>query len=279
MFQTHCLPKYWRHVMAPEDQEWVSKELFDTAGRLTTSLRLWWYAPEAPIKPATAGPRPGEYFRQNLFLWMPRKIWRVVLHCCTCNKELTSKGLYNNLRKVLDIDQHFYMATEHLECRPCSITFLSWGTNILDQLDAGHKAQFPCVMTHKGAVSKWTITLLRLRTLGNTPTAMHNTLSECHRELWLRRAQHYLTDCAQHKKHCETGVLQGVVNYRYPEPPMLQSLYNYRWLLSCYNQDVLQRLEAVKAQITSVFGQILKLDSTKKSKAMIINWSKIFVQI
>uniref|UniRef100_A0AAV2JMW0 Transposase n=1 Tax=Knipowitschia caucasica TaxID=637954 RepID=A0AAV2JMW0_KNICA len=38
----------------------------------------------------------------------------------------------------------------------------------------------------------------------------------------------------------------------------------HRWLMQVYAQDVLSRLGEVKASITSLSGQVLKLDSTKK---------------
>ena len=36
------------------------------------------------------------------------------------------------------------------------------------------------------------------------------------------------------------------------------------WLLTVYSYDVLSRLDEVKARVTSIFGSILKMDSTKK---------------
>ena len=44
----------------------------------------------------------------------------------------------------------------------------------------------------------------------------------------------------------------------------MQRVPSSRWLLSVYAQDILQRLPEVKAKITSIFGNILKMDSTKK---------------
>ncbi|KAI4792445.1 hypothetical protein KUCAC02_033378 [Chaenocephalus aceratus] len=38
----------------------------------------------------------------------------------------------------------------------------------------------------------------------------------------------------------------------------------HRWLMQVYAQDVLQRLDEIKATITSQYGRILKMDSTKK---------------
>lgn len=46
-----------------------------------------------------------------------------------------------------------------------------------------------------------------------------------------------------------------------PHPPRILSC---QWLSSVFCQDMLSRLEEVKAAITSVYGRILKVDSTKK---------------
>ncbi|KAK2874526.1 hypothetical protein Q8A67_021679 [Cirrhinus molitorella] len=43
-----------------------------------------------------------------------------------------------------------------------------------------------------------------------------------------------------------------------------QNLHMHRWLMQVYAQDVLQRLDEIKATITSQYGRILKMDSTKK---------------
>ncbi|XP_076856704.1 uncharacterized protein LOC143510799 [Brachyhypopomus gauderio] len=37
-----------------------------------------------------------------------------------------------------------------------------------------------------------------------------------------------------------------------------------KWLLTVYAQDVLSRLEETKARVTSIYGAVLKMDSTKK---------------
>ena len=50
----------------------------------------------------------------------------------------------------------------------------------------------------------------------------------------------------------------------FADPPELRQLPTYAWLLRVYGLDTLSRLEETKAQITSVYGEILKMDSTKK---------------
>ncbi|KAK7139067.1 hypothetical protein R3I93_016250 [Phoxinus phoxinus] len=56
---------------------------------------------------------------------------------------------------------------------------------------------------------------------------------------------------------------QGVVR-RCTPPPQPPPVPQYAWLLMVYCHDILSRLEDVKARVTSVFGTVLKMDSTKK---------------
>ena len=58
----------------------------------------------------------------------------------------------------------------------------------------------------------------------------------------------------------------GLVPMTFPEPPEPAVVPSCKWLLSVYSQDILTRLEEIKARITSTYGTILKMDSTKKVK-------------
>ena len=80
---------------------------------------------------------------------------------------------------------------------------------------------------------------------------------------WLQRTAHYLTDC---QTFVEASKRQLVLAPELDEPPSLPTLPNAGWLLTVYCRDVLSRLEEVKAYITSTFGSVLKIDSTKKVK-------------
>ena len=55
----------------------------------------------------------------------------------------------------------------------------------------------------------------------------------------------------------------------FPEPPLPAVVPSCKWLLSVYSQDILTRLEVVKARITFTYGTVLKMDSTKKVKKSI----------
>ncbi|XP_068424141.1 uncharacterized protein [Clinocottus analis] len=99
---------------------------------------------------------------------------------------------------------------------------------------------------------------LRSRTLGNSANQLFNTLREQHSEAWMRRGIRYLGICEQFLALCSA---RGQTPPPLPPMPPLPSPV---WLLTVYSYDVLSRLDEYKARITSTFGSILKMDSTKK---------------
>ncbi|KAK9976393.1 hypothetical protein ABG768_021598, partial [Culter alburnus] len=100
--------------------------------------------------------------------------------------------------------------------------------------------------------------MMRERTLGNSVTQLYKKLSEEHSEAWTQRVLQYLTAC---EPFTRSTVIPPPV---FAEPPPLPALPKPKWLLAVYARDVLMRLDEIKAKITSVFGSVLKMDSTKK---------------
>lgn len=84
---------------------------------------------------------------------------------------------------------------------------------MLEQMVAGMRARFPAVLTWKYAADEAVISLLRARTLGNSPTAMANNIREAHSQDWLKRALIYLDECARHKRSAQAFKVQ-VPTYR-----------------------------------------------------------------
>lgn len=94
--------------------------------------------------------------------------------------------------------------------------------------------------------------------MGNSVTQLYKKLLEQHSEAWTQRVLQYLTACEPFTRFsvvCPPG---------FAEPPLLPALPKPKWLLAVYARDVLGRLHEVKAKITSIFGSVLKMDSTKK---------------
>lgn len=99
--------------------------------------------------------------------------------------------------------------------------------------------------------------MMRERTMGNSVAQLYKKLQEQHSEAWMQRVLQYLTACEPFARIC-------VVRPVFAEPPPMPALPKPKWLLAVYARDVLGRLDEVKAKITSTFGSVLKMDSTKK---------------
>ncbi|KAJ7985054.1 hypothetical protein DPEC_G00361160 [Dallia pectoralis] len=100
------------------------------------------------------------------------------------------------------------------------------------------------------------VRLMRERTLGNSVTRLYSLLREQHSADWMARTLDYLTVC----KHY---VVPGVAPVKITTPPHIP-VPSAQWLLTVHGYDVLFQVEDFKARITSIFGSILKMDSTKK---------------
>ena len=192
---------------------------------------------------------------------MPRKMWNVDFQCPTCTRSLRSKGLYNRVRLVLDVVEYYYLGSEYMDCNTCKGTYIAWDSRMLSQLTDEIRGLFPVILTYKYATDQSVVGLLRSRTLGNSPSALQNNIQEMHTKLWLKRQMLYLSDCDRHKRGRE---LQKLGSVTYNEGPKFQQIPGAKWFLACYVRDVWSRLDTLKAQITSVYGGILKVDSTKK---------------
>lgn len=153
----------------------------------------------------------------------------------------------------------FSFVGEYMDCGACKGTFQAWDHRMLGQLTSGMRCRFPAVLTHKCACDEAVVSLLRARTVGNSPTAMRNNLHELHSEQWLKQQLAYLTKCQQHKR----GVM-AFSHYTYDPPLPFPAFPRPKWFLAVYVRDAWSRRETLLSEATSVHGSILKIDSTKK---------------
>lgn len=113
------------------------------------------------------------------------------------------------------------------------------------------------VFCRRLACDQRVLVFLKSRTLGSSFAQLYNTLREQHSESWMRRAIHYLGVC-------EEFLALDTVRRHFPPPPPMPPVPQPVWLLTAYSFDLLTRLEEYKARITSTFGSVLKMDSTRK---------------
>ena len=100
--------------------------------------------------------------------------------------------------------------------------------------------------------------LLRERGLGNSPSQLRKQLAEQVSEYYLGNVLRYLGDCSMRSAAFEQW------QRPFAHPPPAPVLPGARWLMRVYLQDVLARQDEYLASITSVFGEVLKIDSTRK---------------
>lgn len=115
------LPEAWRKTLPPEQQEWVSNALFvkDQTGRpvFSQNLQLWYHPPGPKQVYHQCPSNYHDFYQRPFFLWVPYRMWHYHLKCPDCGLKLTGCGIYRTVRKVLDTNGWYYMATEYLECR------------------------------------------------------------------------------------------------------------------------------------------------------------------
>lgn len=95
---------------------------------------------------------------------------------------------------------------------------------------------------------------------GNSSSYLQSAIEEAHSEEWARQTIRYLSDCERHMKMA-TFVPSAAV---YSPPPPFRPLPLAQWFETVHSNDILSHLDEMKGAITSTYGRILKMDSTKK---------------
>ncbi|KAI8493172.1 hypothetical protein Bbelb_291760 [Branchiostoma belcheri] len=196
--------------------------------------------PPKTAKAAGSAPHPDNYFQNRMFLWAPMRMWKISLFCPKCNLQLTHAGLYPKAREVVDID----IALLPMEQRHPTTT--------------GPMSQEP--VPKNAALDNKCVTLMKPRTLGNSSSYIHQAMEECHSEAWAKKCLQYLSDC---EVHMRSAALTGL-STTYAEPPGFRPLPLAQWFETAHTGEIMNHQAEMKGVITSTYGRILKLDSTKK---------------
>lgn len=113
---------------------------------------------------------------------------------------------------------------------------ISWSHTIISQLDVGHRNSTSHVFWH----TSWDVT--------------SRLCYSCISVGWETEA----AKKSNWRKSMLKAGLRSKFSFSLPTGP------KYHWLMQAYAQDVLSRLDKVKASITSLFGQAIKMDFAKK---------------
>ncbi|KAJ3508637.1 hypothetical protein NMY22_g16549 [Coprinellus aureogranulatus] len=117
--------------------------------------------------------------RPRIFLWLPHFFVEVV--CPRCSGKLEKNGP-TPPRRIIDIEDHFYIISWQYYCRDgCRSYFSGWSQLLLDSIARYMPLSFPAVLSRKGGVSNQVATLLRV---GNQhkmgPAGIRKLLIELH---------------------------------------------------------------------------------------------------
>ncbi|XP_030219179.1 uncharacterized protein LOC115548574 [Gadus morhua] len=189
------------------------------------------------------------------------RMWGIPSKCPQCSSKMNSSGIYRKVREVIDVDSRYYLVgADYPRCCRCSQPVCPWSCDMLSQLDVAHRSLFPAVLTTQLALDRKVMTFLKPRTSGNSSSYLQSAIAEGHSEEWARQTIRYLADCELHKKMA-TFVLSAAI---YPPPPPFRPLPLAQWFETVHSNDILSHVEEMKGVITSTYGRILKMDSTKK---------------
>ncbi|KAK1875450.1 Sarcoplasmic/endoplasmic reticulum calcium ATPase 2, partial [Dissostichus eleginoides] len=231
-------------------QRWISKVLFKWNAKGHPELEFsrvekrWWYPPQVPLR-TSKSPAQENYFGS------PPAAVDATKAVAKCNQELlTSAGLHQKIRQVVAVWKMYFVASEYLAYRRCKRKVISWSHGLVSQLDIGHRVQFPCILTSKLACDFEVASLMRQRGLGNSSSQIQRKLQERHAEVWMQKTVQYLQDC----KGIASAVTSGLILPMPFDPASaMPPVPKHRWLMQVYAQDVLQRLDEIKATITSQY--------------------------
>ncbi len=100
----------------------------------------------------------------------------------------------------------------------------------MEQLTDSFKSHFPSVMTCKYACDNTIVSMMTMRTQGNSSTAQRNKIKELRSDDWLSRNLRYMSDCNHHK--------QGLIGLRmtwpkYELPPAFPAFPNALLVFGC----------------------------------------------
>lgn len=96
----------------------------------------------------------------------------------------------------------------------------------------------------------------------STTCKLQKQILEHHSKVHMQRVLWFL----QAREPFHLQVLRDMFSIQRPEVPLLElvPVPKAPWFLAVYVRDVMSRLDELNARITSTFGSILKLDSTKR---------------
>ena len=176
---------------------------------------------------------------------------------------MTRVGWYKTVRQVLGHDQFYYLVTEEVECsnKECKAKYQCWSEEIMKQVPKSIVDNLGVTLTYKYAIDTSVLQQLSARTAGNSATSTIKGILQQHSTAHFNKVNSYLEDHVAFLKATKRGLVASPASNMIPT---FHALPCVKWLLHTYACYVFKRSDEMKAALTSVFGEVLKIDSTKK---------------
>ncbi|KAL2083534.1 hypothetical protein ACEWY4_021307 [Coilia grayii] len=231
---------------------------------------MWFNTPEFPGVVGGSVPSADAFFRHRVFFWRPVGVWRYSVRCtrpdCPArdNKKafLYRCGYSKTVRHICDVRGWYSMLTEVLACNTCRKA----------AKESDERAIEP------RGVDKAVIHLMRDRTEGNTMAKVWRQIQESHCEEYLQRKDLYTTLLCQYNQPGKNKFLislaakgremsthtRRILSGQFQRPPPRRKLPTPQLLRRSFLVAEAENIEDYRTQIISIFGKVLKYDSTKK---------------
>jgi hypothetical protein len=247
------------------------------------------------------GLNPTVLYYPDVFVWLPHTIDRRPLTCQNKNcsryqdseKRLKDKGWPDTpiARKVIGLECNYYIMTKRFYCQKdvsggCGQSWMLYHPDILKQLEPALADRFPAFLTHRSAIDKTLLALIRAGIAHHvSSSAWEEILRELHvrehdiRELW------YLQSI-QHEKMLDAKYQRPLKQYRPFSAFNNKSQYagyspSQKFITNVY-LDFMENIRACLDQCVSALpGLILQWDHSFKVPLymMRLNGIKIFVAL
>jgi hypothetical protein len=128
--------------------------------------------------------KPGYY--KGVKVWLPEIQWGPdCTPCCVRCGESKSVGDHgfdkDAQRLVVGVQANYYIITRRWKCHACKVNFWAWHTSCLRKLPCMKVCEFPALLTHRSAIDKEVLSLIRaLCPEGTRCEHISNLLRELH---------------------------------------------------------------------------------------------------
>ena len=156
-------------------------QIFSKNGKPFLPATFWIQPPEPVISLSSHQFDPSILYRPRVFLWLPHFMVKDLM-CPNCKKQILEKNGACPPRRIVDIEDSFYIVTWAYYCRNgCQSHFRGWTPSLLDSLPPYLRLAFPAVLSRKSGLSHRVLAQLRV---GNQhkmgPSGVRSLLLELH---------------------------------------------------------------------------------------------------